>query len=249
MWTTTCSSCSDTHKPISPCHKRGVISPVYRRLSRGASHENGDRRSRDLKRSTHRRQRRTSGARRRTAHCRRQDYLCRADAVSAARAAACAAHRRTWRHDHAGPGRSAFPSNLLQCGRPRRSRHQVSRGIRHAACGRQCPARPRMRVHRGAQRRQPVQYRRLAQEGHRERPRAGAAARGQRTGNLRRRRTDGLESRLSQAGHGGLVLLINGPDEARAAVRKLVKDGIEWVKTYPTGDAAARTPTTITRCA
>jgi imidazolonepropionase-like amidohydrolase len=37
----------------------------------------------------------------------------------------------------------------------------------------------------------------------------------------------------------GLVFLINGPDEARAAVRKLVKDGIEWVKTYPTGDAAS----------
>lgn len=37
----------------------------------------------------------------------------------------------------------------------------------------------------------------------------------------------------------GLVLLINGPVEARAAVRKLVKDGVEWVKTYPTGDAAA----------
>ena len=37
----------------------------------------------------------------------------------------------------------------------------------------------------------------------------------------------------------GLVLLINGADEARAAVRKLVKDGVEWVKTYPTGDAAA----------
>ncbi|MFO0904663.1 MAG: amidohydrolase family protein [Pirellulales bacterium] len=37
----------------------------------------------------------------------------------------------------------------------------------------------------------------------------------------------------------GLVLLINGPDEARQAVRKLVKDGVEWVKTYPTGDAAA----------
>jgi imidazolonepropionase-like amidohydrolase len=31
----------------------------------------------------------------------------------------------------------------------------------------------------------------------------------------------------------GLVLLVNGPDEARAAVRKLVKDGVEWVKTYP----------------
>ena len=37
----------------------------------------------------------------------------------------------------------------------------------------------------------------------------------------------------------GLVLLINGPYEARAAVRKLVKDGVEWVKTYPTGDAAS----------
>ncbi len=40
-------------------------------------------------------------------------------------------------------------------------------------------------------------------------------------------------------GMDGLVLLVNGPDEARAAVRKLVKDGIEWVKTYPTGDAAS----------
>ena len=37
----------------------------------------------------------------------------------------------------------------------------------------------------------------------------------------------------------GLILLINGPDQARSAVRKLVKDGVEWVKTYPTGDAAA----------
>lgn len=37
----------------------------------------------------------------------------------------------------------------------------------------------------------------------------------------------------------GLILLINGPNEACAAVRKLVKDGVEWVKTYPTGDAAA----------
>lgn len=40
-------------------------------------------------------------------------------------------------------------------------------------------------------------------------------------------------------GMDGLVLLINGSEEARAAVRKLVKDGVEWVKTYPTGDAAA----------
>jgi imidazolonepropionase-like amidohydrolase len=37
----------------------------------------------------------------------------------------------------------------------------------------------------------------------------------------------------------GLILLINGPVEARAAVRKLIKDGVEWIKTYPTGDAAA----------
>lgn len=37
----------------------------------------------------------------------------------------------------------------------------------------------------------------------------------------------------------GLILLINGADEARSAVRKLLKDGVEWVKTYPTGDAAA----------
>src|ERR1044072_7650570 len=37
----------------------------------------------------------------------------------------------------------------------------------------------------------------------------------------------------------GLVLLINGAEEGRRAVRKLVKDGVEWVKPSPTGDAAA----------
>src|SRR4051812_26867425 len=37
----------------------------------------------------------------------------------------------------------------------------------------------------------------------------------------------------------GLILLINGPDEARRAVRKLTKDGVEWIKPSPTGDAAA----------
>lgn len=37
----------------------------------------------------------------------------------------------------------------------------------------------------------------------------------------------------------GLIMLINGPVEARKAVRRLVKDGVEWIKTYPTGDAAA----------
>jgi imidazolonepropionase-like amidohydrolase len=36
----------------------------------------------------------------------------------------------------------------------------------------------------------------------------------------------------------GLVFCINGVEEARRAVRSLVKDGVEWVKTYPTGDAA-----------
>ncbi len=37
----------------------------------------------------------------------------------------------------------------------------------------------------------------------------------------------------------GLIMLVDGPVEARAAARKLVKDGVEWIKTYPTGDAAS----------
>ncbi len=37
----------------------------------------------------------------------------------------------------------------------------------------------------------------------------------------------------------GLVFIINGAEDARKAVRSLVKDGVEWVKTYPTGDAAS----------
>jgi imidazolonepropionase-like amidohydrolase len=37
----------------------------------------------------------------------------------------------------------------------------------------------------------------------------------------------------------GLVYLISGAEEARTATRRLVKDGVEWIKTYPTGDAAA----------
>ena len=37
----------------------------------------------------------------------------------------------------------------------------------------------------------------------------------------------------------GLILLVNGPVESRAAVRKLAKDGVEWIKTYPSGDAAS----------
>ena len=42
-----------------------------------------------------------------------------------------------------------------------------------------------------------------------------------------------------EIGMEGLVILVNGPSEATAAVRKLVKDGVEWIKTYPTGDAAS----------
>ena len=42
-----------------------------------------------------------------------------------------------------------------------------------------------------------------------------------------------------QLGMQGLILLVNGPTEARTAARKLVKDGVEWIKTYPTGDAAS----------
>lgn len=37
----------------------------------------------------------------------------------------------------------------------------------------------------------------------------------------------------------GLVFCINGIEDARKAVRALVKDGVQWVKTYPTGDAAS----------
>lgn len=37
----------------------------------------------------------------------------------------------------------------------------------------------------------------------------------------------------------GLVFIINGQEDGRKAVRALVKDGVEWVKTYPTGDAAS----------
>ena len=42
-----------------------------------------------------------------------------------------------------------------------------------------------------------------------------------------------------QLGMQGLILLVNGPTEARTAASKLVKDGVEWIKTYPTGDAAS----------
>lgn len=42
-----------------------------------------------------------------------------------------------------------------------------------------------------------------------------------------------------KVGMEGLVFIINGVEDARSAVRALVKDGVEWVKTYPTGDAAS----------
>lgn len=37
----------------------------------------------------------------------------------------------------------------------------------------------------------------------------------------------------------GLVFIINGVEDARKAIRAPVQDGVEWVKTYPTGDAAS----------
>lgn len=37
----------------------------------------------------------------------------------------------------------------------------------------------------------------------------------------------------------GVILVVDGADQARSAARKLVKNGAEWLKTYPTGDAAA----------
>jgi imidazolonepropionase-like amidohydrolase len=37
----------------------------------------------------------------------------------------------------------------------------------------------------------------------------------------------------------GVILVVDGPDQARSAARKLVKSGAQWLKTYPTGDAAA----------
>jgi imidazolonepropionase-like amidohydrolase len=37
----------------------------------------------------------------------------------------------------------------------------------------------------------------------------------------------------------GVILVVDGADQARSAARRLVKSGAQWLKTYPTGDAAA----------
>jgi imidazolonepropionase-like amidohydrolase len=37
----------------------------------------------------------------------------------------------------------------------------------------------------------------------------------------------------------GVIIVVDGPDQARSAARRLVKNGAQWLKTYPTGDAAA----------
>jgi len=37
----------------------------------------------------------------------------------------------------------------------------------------------------------------------------------------------------------GVIIVVDGADEARSAARRLVKNGAQWLKTYPTGDAAA----------
>ena len=113
-------------------------------------------------------------ARRRRRRSRRAHRLCRPAAGARRGPAEADAHRRARRHDHAGPGRGPLPPDLLQRRGPGRPRHQVSRRVRHAARRGQRPAGAGVRLHRGAQRRQPVQHRRLAEEGHRERPHARA---------------------------------------------------------------------------
>ena len=70
-----------------------------------------------------------------------------------------------------------------------------------AACN--ARLRARMRLHRGPQRRQPAQYRRVAQEGDRGRPDPRPAPGRQRARDLWRGGTDGLEPRAPQARHGG----------------------------------------------
>lgn len=42
-----------------------------------------------------------------------------------------------------------------------------------------------------------------------------------------------------EIGMQGVILVVDGPDQARSATRRLVKNGAQWIKTYPTGDAAA----------
>ena len=37
----------------------------------------------------------------------------------------------------------------------------------------------------------------------------------------------------------GVILVVDGAESARSATRRLVKAGAQWIKTYPTGDAAA----------
>jgi len=37
----------------------------------------------------------------------------------------------------------------------------------------------------------------------------------------------------------GVILVVDGADQARSAARRLVKNGAHWLKAYPTGDAAA----------
>ena len=110
-------------------------------------------------------------------------------------------------HDPARPRRGALPRHLLRRREARGPRHQVSGGIRHAPGGRQLPARARVRLHRGTVGRLPLQLRRLAEEGDRERPHPRTAALRERPRDLQRRRTHGLESGLPPHRHGGPGLL------------------------------------------
>ena len=153
-------------------------------------------------RATRRRHGDARGGRRGGVDPGRSDPLRRAGGRCSRCAPGGVADRRPRRHDHARAGRGPFPSHLLQRRRARRPRHQVPGRVRHAAGGGQRPAGARVRLHGGAQRRQPVQHRRLAEEGHRRGSCPRPAPGRQRARDLRRRRADGLEPRVPQDRHG-----------------------------------------------
>ena len=171
---------------------------------------------------------------------RRRDRLRRPGRRGAGGPARRRPDRRAGRDDHAGPGRGPFPPDLLQRRRAGRPRHQVPGRVRHdplAAANARLALECGYTAARsgGSLHNIDVWLKKAIEEDLVPGPRLAASGReicG--AGGLMDWNPDHLK-----LGMEGLILLINGPDEGRAAVRKLVKDGVEWIKTYPTGDAAA----------
>ena len=85
----------------------------------------------------------------------------------------------------------------------------------------------------------PFQCRCLAEKSHRGGPHPRPTTFRKRSRNLFRRGPHGLESGIPSDWHGRSRFHHQRRRRWRKAVRALVKDGVEWVKTYPTGDAAA----------